>query len=277
MNKRTKPISSPRPKGVSVLLPTITVDSWLDESVESILKQDGVDFEIVVIYDGLNADRSRPWATNPCVRIIEIADRSGLANALNIGALNSQYEYVARMDSDDIALPDRLRVQSDYLLAHPAVAVIGTRAQRIDEFGRITGTLGTHNLLDLRRGFLSKNYLIHSSVMFRFAQFNSSGGYSARLRNMEDYDLWLRMALIGELRVIGSEYVQYRVHSNQMSRGARLFSAYTAEVLHGRRTLARFLGVSQTGQLARDIAWSAAQVLRSRGLREPGYSKKSSR
>ena len=272
-----KPISGVRRTGVSVLLPTISVDAWLDDSVESILRQEGVDFEVVVIHDGVRADRARPWATHPCVRIVEVTSRAGLANALNVGALNSRYEYLARLDADDVALPNRLRSQSDYLFAHPSVAVIGTRAQRIDESGKETGRLGASDHDDLRRALLVKNQLIHSSVMFRFAQFKRSGGYNSGLRQMEDYDLWLRMALIGEVRVIDFDYVQYRVHSNQMNRQTRLFTAYTAEVLRGRRALARFLGVSPTGQFARDIAWSTAQVLRSSGLRRPGYSKKSSK
>lgn len=265
--------SDTRRKGVSVILPTIRIDPWLDMAIGSLLLQEGIEFEVLVVHDGIIADRGRPWVKDSRVRIIEIEARSGVANALNVGALNSQFAYLARLDADDTCLPDRLRVQFDYLLKHPSVAIVGTRAKRVDEHGNVTGSLGERDSGDLRNKLLSKNCLIHSSVMYRFDQFKIAGRYDASLRQMEDYDLWLRMALIGEVRIMDSEYVQYRVHANQWSHEARPVGNYITQILRNRSTLRRVLGTSRARQLASNLIWLTAQVVRYLGLRTPGYAR----
>lgn len=256
---------------VSVLLPTNVLTPWLDDAVESVLSQEDADFELVVIHDGIQPDATRTWVHDPRVRCVVNPESDGLANALNVGAQHARGEYIARIDGDDKCLPGRIAAQVQALDSNATVVLLGTLARVIDESGDVRGSLGVLRPEDIRTTFLTRNALVHSSVMFRRAIFDKVGRYNASLRQMEDYDLWLRMAPHGEIRVIQKELVEYRVHSNQMSRGAGAFGTHIRAVLHGRRRLAGTLGQGAPLQFARNLAWWCAQVARHRGWRSPGY------
>lgn len=257
---------------VSVLLPTNVITPWLDEAVSSILSQK-LDLELIVVHDGITPDTTREWVQDPRVNCVVNHHSSGLANALNVGAKHARGQFVARIDGDDLSLPGRLSTQLEVFRNNPQVVLVGTWARIIDEHGNPHGSLRSARAVDVRHELLTRNVLVHSSIMFRRATLEACGGYNAQLRQMEDYDLWLRMASLGEIRVVQEELVEYRVHSNQMSRGAGAFGPHIKAVLNGRRRLAKSLGVSSVAQLTRDFAWWSAQVARSRGWRSPGYAR----
>ncbi|MFC5982079.1 glycosyltransferase [Knoellia sp. GCM10027209] len=256
---------------VSVVLPTIAVDSWLDAAVASVLDQEGVDVELIVVHDGVPVDPQRNWTRDHRVVCLSLGQRSGLAHALNLGIERARHPLVARLDADDIALSGRLSSQARFLSEHPDTVVLGSFAKRINECGKVTGSLGESLGGDARNALLSRNVLIHSSVLFRADPFHKVGRYDQSMRQMEDYDLWLRMSLEGEIRIMPEPLVAYRVHSNQMSRKASPFSNYSMQVLRARRRLARHMGANAVAQWQRDGIWWVAQAVRYWGFRKPRY------
>ncbi|MEL4320075.1 glycosyltransferase [Leifsonia sp. YIM 134122] len=257
---------------VVVIIPTIGGDPWLSEAVESLLCQRSLGLRIIVAHDGASPDDSLPWLGDPRVDTVESATRIGLAGILALAMETVSEEFVGRLDADDIASPNRFRAQIDYLRAHPNTLLVGSRASRIDEQGRSTGSLLPATGDDVRLAMIKRNPIIHSSALFRTDAYFAAGGYDPMLRQMEDYDLWLRMAVDGEVAVLADELVSYRVHGGQMSRGAKPYSLYARRVWSGQGHLAKVLGINPVASLVSRTAWSVAQYLRYFGLRKPGHS-----
>jgi glycosyltransferase involved in cell wall biosynthesis len=259
---------------VSVVLATNTLGEWVDLAVGSILRQEDVDLELVVVLDGIDVDAAvsaTTWAGDPRVRCVPTGTSRGLAHALTVGADAARGRYLARLDGDDLARPGRLRAQVEHLDAHPEVVLLGTVARTIDGSGAVTGSFGMTSPGDVRPVLLTRNVMVHSSVMLRRDAYDAAGGYDASLRQMEDYDLWLRLGLQGEVHVLAEELTDYRIHGQQMSRRATAAGSYIDVVLRDRLALARHLGRSSLVQRGRDLAWRAVQVARHRGWRRPGH------
>src|SRR6476661_6105481 len=124
---------------VSVLMPVYNAGRYVAEAVESILGQTYADFEFLIVDDG-STDRSRAIleryaARDPRIRLVS-RPNTGYAAALNELLGLARGELVARMDADDVALPERLLRQVNYLRAHPEVVCVGTAVHLIDGGGR---------------------------------------------------------------------------------------------------------------------------------------------
>lgn len=258
---------------VTTVLPTNRLNQWVDDAVQSALAQDHHNHEVLVVHDGLDPELQRPWVRDPRVTCVTTGSSQGLAHALAFGIQRASGEYIARLDGDDLAEPTRVTRQLALLVSSPRTAVVGTLAHRIDESGEVTGKLGIDGEGDLRPVLLTRNALIHSSVLFPRALYDEVGGYDRRLLQMEDYHLWLRLAMVGEVRVVPEQLTRYRVHSQQMTRTGNPQGDYLKLVLEARLRLADAMGRSKVAQRARNQIWRAAQVARYRGWRAPGYAR----
>lgn len=256
---------------ISVLMSTVTVDPWLTEAAQSILDQRDVDIELVLVLDGAEAETEPAWMRDGRVRIIQHARRTGLANALDVAAQASRGAYLARMDADDISAADRLWKSQQYLESNADVAVVGTSASLIDGGGRVIGESGTEAADDVRHALVLKNQLVHSSVMMRRDAYECAGGYNSRLLQMEDYDLWLRMATVGRVANLPDKLLLYRLHAQQMSRRAMPYGPHVRAISRGQYQLGRKLGMRQGRIGVAILAWRAAQFARYYGLTRPGY------
>ncbi|WP_460463802.1 glycosyltransferase [Arthrobacter pigmenti] len=256
-----------------LVLPTISVDDWLDAAVASVLAQEGVVLELVVVHDGVAPDYARWWACDPRVTIMHNEKRSGLSFSLSKAISSSDHEFVARLDADDLCLAGRLKRQYDYMTQNPDVVIVGTNATRIDSDGTESGSLGSGPDDDIRHKLLVRNKLIHSSVFFRRSAYSQCGGYNPQLRQMEDYDLWLRMAGEGKVAVIGEPLIAYRVHGKQMSRGAKPWGPHIQAVIRSRRQLGRRLRRSVVDVSCRQAIWLVAQFARYFRMKKMGYER----
>lgn len=259
-------------RGVSVVIPTIRLDRWLDEAVESVLASVGVRVDLLVVHDGVAPDPGKSWASDERVTILHLPQRSGQAVGMNLAMASARYDLVARLDGDDLATPDRLLRQSEFLDAHPEVVAIGSRAMRIDENGAELSELRIPAGDDIRQHLLLQNVVVHSSLMFRKDIVTGIGAYEA-LDQMEDYDLVLRLAAIGPIAVLDEVLTRYRVHSQQMSRGAAPYGPHIRRVVAGRQELRRRLGASRLRAGALNIAWIGVQYLRFHRILRPGYER----
>ncbi len=207
---------------VSVLMPVYNAAHYVAEAVESILGQTFADFEFLIIDDG-STDRSRAILERYAARDRRIR-LTGRPNTGHSVALNELLrvaggELVARMDADDVALPERLARQVEYLRAHPDVVCVGSAVHMIDGAGRLVGD--GHPAMDheeiQRRALAGDCPLNHPSVLMRRAALEAIGGYRPELQPAEDLDLWLRLGEVGRLTSLPEVLMKYRQHPASFS------------------------------------------------------------
>ena len=205
----------------SVLMPVYNAESTLDASLASALNQTTPPDEIIAIDDG-SADGTAAIlarAEEPSVRVFSQPNR-GLAATLNRGLSLAKGRYIARLDNDDLALPDRLARQVSFMQQHPEVAVLGTWAE-IYAGDAPSGRFHRHPTepARLRLDLLFDNPFVHSSVMLRADVIRSFGGYRVEgNRFPEDYDLWSRVAERHQVANIPEVLTIYREMPGSMMR-----------------------------------------------------------
>ena len=160
--------------------------------------------EVVVVVDGPVSEEIQTLLTsyekveNSLFRVIRLPQNKGLGNALKVGLEASNYDIVARMDSDDYSVPDRFEKQIKFLDEHQQVDIVGGNiCEFVDD---MTNTVGVRDVpsshQDISVYLKSRCPLNHISVMFRKSAVQAVGGYLDWHYN-EDYYLWIRMALGG--------------------------------------------------------------------------------
>lgn len=207
---------------ISVLLPAYNAQTYLRESIESILTQTFQDFELIIINDG-STDRSLEIMssfTDKRIRIIN-QNNAGLPISLNRAITLSQGKYLARQDADDISMPTRLSEQFEYMESHPECALLGGWADILLE--------NTPSERYLRHPYLNGdiqvklhffNCFVHSSVMIRKCALEQAGLYPEEREKFppEDYDLWLRIADKFQVANLPKTLLLYREVPNSISR-----------------------------------------------------------
>ncbi|TFD61352.1 glycosyltransferase [Cryobacterium suzukii] len=260
-------------RGVSVILPTVRIDDWLDDAVQSILDSSDVEIDLIVVHDGVEPDPLLPWMKDPRVQAVHHQVRRGLPAGLMSGLEHARFELIGRLDADDLADRRRLGRQADYLTSHSDTVAVGTRTMNIDGDGHELNEFRIPVGDDIRSNLLLSNAIVHSSVMFRKSDCLAVGGFDTSLPQMEDYDLWLRMACLGPIANLDEVLTYYRVHAGQMSRGAKPFGIHIARVMTGRANLRRHLKAPVFPSIAKDIVWRGVQFLRYYGIIRPGYER----
>jgi glycosyltransferase involved in cell wall biosynthesis len=199
---------------VSVVMPVRDGERFLREALDSTLAQTLEDFELIVVDDGSTdgtpAILAEATQHDPRMRV-QRQEPGGLTVALNAGCALAQAPLIARMDADDVMLPDRLERQTAYLEANPEVALLGGGIVLVDEAGSEIDCEPGRPELD----FLVRNELTHATVMLRADAFSALGGY--RLDQSEDYDLWLRFDEHYGVAALAEPVIRYRLHPGQFS------------------------------------------------------------
>jgi glycosyltransferase involved in cell wall biosynthesis len=210
---------------VSVVMSVRDGARYLRAAVDSILAQTNRDFEFVVVDDG-SADATpsilQTYASaDPRLRILSGAGR-GIVSALTQGIAAARGRLIARMDSDDIALPTRLQRQVAFLNARSDILAVGSAIQIIDaaDKPRAVRTFPSDPEA-IARDLLRYNAPAHPTVVMRRDAFLQAGGYREALRHAEDYDLWLRMSERGGLANLPDVLLFYREHETQVTRYSR--------------------------------------------------------
>jgi glycosyltransferase involved in cell wall biosynthesis len=199
---------------VSVVMPVRDGERFLREALDSTLVQTLADFELIVVDDG-SSDATPEILTEAAQRDPRLRaqwqEPGGLTVAINAGCALAQAPLIARMDADDVMLPDRLERQVAYLHANPDVALLGGGVVLVDETGNEIDREPGRAQLD----FLARNELTHATVMMRAEAFVALGGY--RLDQSEDYDLWLRFDEQYGVAALADQVIRYRLHTGQFS------------------------------------------------------------
>lgn len=218
---QSPPVKTPL---VSVAMVVCNVERFLAEAIESILNQTFRDFEFIIVDFG-SADDSQAiikrYQEKDGRIQFHIIPHCNLSEARNDCCFRARGKYLALLDADDIALPDRLAHQVDYLEGHPEAGILGGGIELIDEAGRQVGAV--INVADdakLREGLLTVSPFCASSVMMRTDTFRATGGYRRAFADAsEDYDLWQRVMERCKGAKLAEAVVRYRFHHDQI--GAR--------------------------------------------------------
>lgn len=207
---------------VSVVMSVYNGERFLAEAVQSILKQSFNNFEFIIIDDG-STDSSpailKSFQTADSRVLVHRQENRGLVESLNRGCSLAQGRYIVRMDADDIAVRDRLRLQIDFMEGHPEIGLLGGSIEYIDAEGRAFGTFHNPTGDQAIRSALyqASGSFCHPTTVMRKTVLASSGGYRKSFLDAEDYDLWLRMAEHSQLANLDEVVLKYRVHSGQVS------------------------------------------------------------
>lgn len=215
---------------ISVLMPVFNGERYLREAVESILNQTLTDFEFIIIDDG-STDRSIEILsayTDPRLKIIRNQANIGVSQSLNKGLDLALGEYIARMDSDDISLPERFARQVAFMDSHPEIAVCGTWVTMIDAAGRVVRSRPTPTGQELELNYWRSNPIIHPSVLIRASQLGELR-YDDQILYAQDFDLWFRMKSKYRLDNLPEYLLLYRMHKENITKSknaAQRASAY---------------------------------------------------
>ena len=195
---------------ISVVMPVHNALPYLDEAVESILGQSRDDFEFVTYDDAStdgSADRLEHWAARDSrIRLIRGKRRLGPALSSNEVVSHSTAPLVARMDADDISMPERLERQLEVMREHPEAGIVASMCDFIDQAGR---KLRGPEYWRLARTSISRPFP-HGSMMVRREVFEEIGGYRAECAYWEDFDFMLRASEQTRILVIPEALYRWR-------------------------------------------------------------------
>jgi len=198
---------------ITVLMPVYNEEKFLKEAIESILNQTFYDFEFLIIDDGSEDGSHDIIQSYQDERIILISRKNhGLAYSLNEGIEKGRGKFIARMDGDDISLPQRLKKQDNFLETHADIGIVGTWAIIMTENGEDL-YLEERPLKDMeiRKFLMRTSPFFHGSVMFRRDLFESCGPYPQEFKWGQDWVLWHRFAAKTNLANIGEPLYKYRM------------------------------------------------------------------
>ncbi len=208
---------------VAVVLCACNAERYIKEAVDSVLSQSFKDFEFIIVENG---STDRTWEIIKSFRDSRIkafqTPIKQLSFNLNFAMLQTEAEYIARMDADDIARPQRLAMQAAFLDSHPDIHVVGSA---FELFGRNINKrkiiLMPQSNSQIRKKLPFRFCFCHPTVMFRRSTIVAVGGYQGS-SSCQDVDLWLRLSRNKNIKFANLQDVllDYRIHPDQ-AKGSR--------------------------------------------------------
>jgi glycosyltransferase involved in cell wall biosynthesis len=218
---QVSPTASAPPPGVSVVIPAYNYARFLPAAVESCLRQDYPNFEVLVIDDGSKDNTREVMAKyGPPVRYV-YQTNAGLSAARNTGIREAKFDYVAFLDADDLLLPTHLSASmATFAKLSPDYALVACDDQLVDVEGQPLA-FAVHVPI-LPREITAKDILMRTrfsptGAVARKDVFALCGDFDTTLRSTEDRDMWIRIAARRRIWHQGQVLVQIRKHGNNMS------------------------------------------------------------
>jgi glycosyltransferase involved in cell wall biosynthesis len=199
-------------------MPVFNSRRFVAAAIRSILGQTFTDLELVIVDDGSTDGTSEillQLAQQDRRIVLLRQTNAGVSAASNRGLAIARGEFIARMDHDDISLPHRLATQVEFLRTHPDCVAVGSHVLMIDREGlplRVQRVPLTHEEIEADLMHLDRWAMFHPSMMARGDVMRELGGYSLEFCNLEDLDLFVKLAERGRLANLPEVLVQYRQH-----------------------------------------------------------------
>lgn len=183
---------------VSVVMSVCNGKEYLTEAINSVLSQTLSHFEFIIIDDGSTDGSSEVLVSaaerDPRIHLIRNEKNLGLTMSLNLGVKIARGKYIARMDADDICLPDRIECQLKYMLENTAVDLVYADTLFIDKYSSpICESWRPKTVNKVLNCLEIHNFIPHPIVMFKKSTFVRLGGYDEQCSTGQDVNLWIRM------------------------------------------------------------------------------------
>ncbi len=183
---------------ISVIMAVYNGEKYLKEAVESILNQTFRDFEFLIVDDGSTDETLKILEEygerDERIRVIRNSENIGLTKSLNKAIKLAKGKYIARMDADDVSLPERLEKQLAFMEKNPEVGLLGTACYEINSKGEIVGDkFHPSSDKELKKTLIKRNPFSHPSVMLRREVFDRVGLYQESIPLAQDHELWFRV------------------------------------------------------------------------------------
>jgi glycosyltransferase involved in cell wall biosynthesis len=215
---------------VDIVIPCYNYAHFLEACVQSVLAQEGVEVNALVIDDG-STDRTAAVASalcdkDPRVRLISLPKNGGMIPAVNRGLAEATGDYFVKLDADDLIPPGSLMRSISLLERHPNVGFVYGRPRHFSSsvpprprWGRPRWTIWPGAEWFALRCRLGVNCISQPEVVIRSSMLREIGGYNVKLAHTSDMEMWLRLSAIADVgRINGIDQGYYRVHPNSMQR-----------------------------------------------------------
>lgn len=209
---------------LSIVMSVFNGESYLRQSISSILSQTYSDYEFIIVNDGSTDNTGQILLdvqnTDPRIRIIE-HENLGLTKSLNIAIERANGMYIARQDADDISLPNRLECQLKHLVTANTIKVVGCSNYMIDGSGKVINRfLRPESCASINSLMRYGNQICHGSVIMEKKAIVDAGLYDEAYMYAQDYELWLRMISKGfQINNVRRMLYLWRIHDNSIAGG----------------------------------------------------------
>lgn len=230
-------------------MPVYNGEKYLKEAIISILNQTFINFEFIIVNDGSNDNSKNIILSFNDNRIIYIENKKNLKliKTLNKGLKLAKGKYIARMDADDISMPNRFQEQFDFMEKNKGIVLCGSYARK---FGIDRGTFLVPNTdKEIREAFVTHSPFIHPSVIIRSSAIKKNKIiYNEKYLHAEDYKFWLELLNVGEAYNIKKVLLKYRTSKEQISNKYSKEQAYSSQKIR-REFINNYLGQDIIGNL----------------------------
>ena len=239
---------------ITVLIPAHNAQATLAQTLDSLVAQTLRDFAVCIVDDAsqdATAAIARSYADRLAIEVLPLNPNRGVAGALNHGLAQIQTPFIARLDADDLALPQRLEKQYTFLCEHPEVDVCSSWMELFyDSAERPPGILAKPPTdAAIKTALVQYCSMSHGASLFRKTFFDDVGHFDLALDFAEDYDLWCRGALRGKVYAnLPEALTRYRQHEAQVGQTRRQLQ-YERDLAIKRRYIAALLGGESAGYL----------------------------
>lgn len=264
---------------VSVLVKAYNHAPYVRHTIESVLSQSFQDFEIVVADDGSNdgtLDILRSF-TDPRINLEAHPRNLGISGAMNACIARARGRYLAILNTDDWALPDRLHRQVSFLDENPNISLVFGLPRPVGENDEPVAPYNDFHLpltfpdfssrTWLRQFFFGGNCLCAPTAMIRREAYAEVGPYDRRFTNLQDFDMWIRMLIAGHnIHLLPDELTAYRIRAGNANMGAPRLDSMLRSTFEITKILKRFVGLDPErfehifGEEARQSSTSDAPV-----------------
>lgn len=202
---------------ISVIMSVYNEEDYIADAIDSILEQTYDNFEFIIIDDCSKDNTSsiiRTFKDNR-IRFIQNTENLGLTRNLNKAIDMAKGTFIARMDSDDISLPDRFEKQLGYLYDHPEISLVSCQTETFGDKNLIENVISDPDIL--KATMLIRPVLAHPGFMFRREIIDNGFRYDETFRQAQDYDFAARLTRTRNIAIVTPVLLRYRAHKNQVS------------------------------------------------------------
>lgn len=202
---------------VSIIMPVYNAEQYIEEAIDSILNQTMSDWEMIIVNEATTTDSTNDIVTrymkkDARIKLVSNERKLGISKSLNVGLRLAEGKYVARMDADDISLPNRLEEQVRYMDEHPEIGISGCDYE-------VQGESWNSNLLvdedEIKADLLFFVPLRHPTIIMRKEMLDRNNlEYSEIFLAAEDYDLFVRSKKCFKISNLDKKLLIYRRHED---------------------------------------------------------------